>query len=160
MRAKAAPEPAGLVDAVQAVARQLVGLTAIALASVEHQRGIRVTVPEYRTLVLLATHGERIASELAADLGVTRPAVTRIVSSLASGGLVSRRRMEADRRQFRVTLTHAGRQVVDSATGERERQLRTALGALSPAQRRGLLRALTQFHGALAGPSIDSGRVS
>ena len=54
---------------------------------------------------------------LAAIMGVSAPAVLAFVDELDSAGLVSRRRNEADRRAYDLTLTETGTAVLDEARG-------------------------------------------
>lgn len=138
-----------LVGAVQAVSRRLVAVTAAALGAMEDEIGMSVTLPEYRALVLLSEHGELAPFELAEQLGVTRPAVTRIIRRLSHRRLIKRRRHNDDRRQARLQLSRRGRSIVDAVTQERARRLRPALRGLSGAERSTLLDVLWRIHRSL-----------
>jgi DNA-binding MarR family transcriptional regulator len=74
-----------------------------------------VTVAQY--LALRAIEAEPLsAAELARRTGVSSPAVSQLVSTLESDGLVSRGAPLADPRTRELTLEPEGRRVLDSAT--------------------------------------------
>lgn len=133
------PPTTALVETLQLVARRLVALTATAVARFSSDP---ITLPQYRTLVVVATHPEATASEVAAELGVSAPAVTRLVRTLMRRALITRRNDEHDRRQVRLSLTPRGADLVASVTRSREEQFRLAVRHLSAADRDTLLRSL------------------
>ena len=67
-----------------------------------------VTLPQYRTLVVL-TYGRRRLADLAEDLAVSPSTATRMCDRLVRKGLISRGRDEIDRREVNLDLTAAGR---------------------------------------------------
>ncbi len=102
----------GLIEAVLGVSRALVAVAARSLAVVAED----VTLAQYRVLVELAARGPMRLSDLAAVLGVDRSTATRMSDRLARKGLVCRRRLGEDRRGVRVSLSHAGRELVDEVS--------------------------------------------
>lgn len=68
-----------------------------------------------RQLAILGTVIERAGSwgvkELAADLGIVKPAVTRAIDVLVEEGLATRAQVPFDRRTIRVTATAAGKKL-------------------------------------------------
>lgn len=117
----AAGEPVdAVVDDLLALARVLVGLTARTLASFD----VDLTLPQYRTLVVLAGHGPRRAVDLAADLGVHPSTVTRTCDRLVRRGLVRRHRETSDRRSVRLSLTEAGKALIGDVMRRRAAELR------------------------------------
>jgi DNA-binding MarR family transcriptional regulator len=86
-------------------------------------------------------HGPLTPSELAARERVQRPTVTRIVCRLEEEGLVTRAADPADRRSALITITPAGRALLDAARTRKDAFLSERLEALSPADRATLERA-------------------
>ena len=84
-----------------------------------------LTVPQYLALRAIAREGVT-GSELARRTGVSGPAVSQLLSGLASAGLVERRADAADRRRQALALSPAG----ERAFGSAEALLRDRLGEL------------------------------
>lgn len=112
----------GLVDALLAMSRVLVGIAARSLAALDED----VTLPQYRTLVLLVSHGPQRVVDLAQELGVTSSTATRMCDRLIRKGLAGRHERSRDRRASWVGLTPAGRDLV----GEVMRLRRAAIAEL------------------------------
>src|SRR5579862_4853167 len=84
-----------------------------------------LTMAQY--LALRAIAAERLsASELAGRAGVSGPAVSQLLASLADAGLLERRELAEDRRRVAVSLSAEGERVLGSA----HQLLRERLGAL------------------------------
>ncbi|MEQ4302454.1 MarR family transcriptional regulator [Plantactinospora sp. B6F1] len=98
-----------LVAALAALSRVLVGLTARSLGSLD----IDLTLPQYRTVVVLATHGPQRTIDLARALGVHPSTVTRLCDRLIHRGLIHREHRPPDRRVAWLILTAEGREVVE-----------------------------------------------
>ncbi|HEY3942055.1 MAG TPA: MarR family transcriptional regulator [Acidimicrobiales bacterium] len=109
--------------------RVFVALAARSLA----EAGEEVTLTQYRSLVVLASRGPQGVNALAEAVAVTPPTASRLVERLVRKGLVRRRADRHDRRQVRITLTEAGRHLVDLVT-ERRRQEIAALLTSIPAE--------------------------
>ena len=58
---------------------------------------------------------ERSASALARAVSVSLPTLSGIVARLEGRGLVARRRGDEDRRQVLISITHAGRKILEAA---------------------------------------------
>lgn len=104
-----------------------------------------VTLPQYRVLVILAGHGPLALAEVASLLGVNPSTATRMCDRLVRKGLVRRRTPPADRRQVRLSITEAGRQVVADVTDLRRREINRVLRAIRPRHRQGLVESLEAF---------------
>jgi DNA-binding MarR family transcriptional regulator len=141
------------VDAVAAAvltaSRLLVAVSARSLASAEE----RVTLPQFRLLVVLASHGETKLVALADALAVNPSTALRMVERLAAAGLVSRRVNPASRREVVLRLTAAGQQIVDDVTARRREEIAAIVRRMPPRQRSGLVRALRSFTDAGGEPS-------
>jgi len=99
-----------------------------------------LTSGQYEVLVVLQ-HGPRTPSELADEVQVKPPWMTRTVVALEALGLVRRSGHPADGRQVVVTLTDAGRDRIAETRRRRARWLDERLADLSPADRATLARA-------------------
>jgi DNA-binding MarR family transcriptional regulator len=74
-----------------------------------------LTYPQYLAIVALADRDDRTVGELGDLLFLDSNTLTPLIKRLESAGLVSRRRDSADERVVRVSLTAAGRAIVDQA---------------------------------------------
>lgn len=137
---------ADLVEALLAASRVMVGLAARSLADLDAD----VTLPQYRALVVLASRGPQRAVDISAELGVTPSTGTRMCDRLVRKELVRRYRSATDRREVRLTLTPAGRALVQAVTRRRRTELQRLVKAipadLHPSTTAGL-RALTEAAG-------------
>src|SRR5688572_20649435 len=123
-----------------AVSRHLFRLMTQCLA--ELGDGSEVSATQYRALASLALRGPRNASDLAEELGVGRPAATKLVDRLVRRRLIRRRRHLADRRQVILEATDRGSEIVRAVQNCRRRRLTRVLGELEPAARDALRRDL------------------
>jgi DNA-binding MarR family transcriptional regulator len=130
-----------LASAFVTASRALVG---IAIRSVQASP-VAVTVPQHRVLVLLAANGPQAIGTLAHQLGVAPSNATRVVDRLQRLDLVQRRRSDSDGRAVHVTITAAGRQLVDAVTTHRRDEVAAVLRELSPDQVATVVAALTAF---------------
>lgn len=100
--------PEGLVDALAALSRVLVAITARALASID----VEISLSQHRTLVMLAARGPQRTVDLARGLGVHPSTVTRACDRLIRRGLVWREHRLTDRRVAWLALTEQGRDLL------------------------------------------------
>jgi DNA-binding MarR family transcriptional regulator len=82
-------------------------------------------------LSILAFAGPKTVSEIADLELVSPPAVSRILNGLEEDGLVTRERMEGDRRYVRVIASRKGKRIVDAARARRLERIAAGLGGLS-----------------------------
>jgi DNA-binding MarR family transcriptional regulator len=127
-----------VVDAVLTASRVLVAIAARSLADAAEE----VTLPQYRSLVVLASRGPQSVAELAEGVGVTPPTATRMCDRLVRKGLVRRRADRRDRRAVRIALTGEGRRLVDSVTRRRRREIARLLGSIPTEAQRSLVESL------------------
>ncbi len=117
------------VDAVLTASRALVAVATVSLGAAAED----TTIAQYRALVVLASRGPQRMVDLAAALGVTASTAGRMCDRLVRKGLIRRQRARADRRAVQVSITPAGRQVVDQATARRRELIAGILRKLPPA---------------------------
>ncbi len=86
-------------------------------------------------LAALERHGAMTPGELAEHEKVQPPSMTRVIAALEESGLVIRGPHATDRRQVVLTVTQAGREVVQKSRRLREAWLAQRLRELTPAER-------------------------
>jgi len=109
-----------------------------------------LTVPQYLALRAIEREGVT-GSELARRTGVSGPAVSQLISGLASAGLVERRADEADRRRQALALSTAGEQAFASAEALLRDRFGELLGDLPRPEVDALARLLPSVEAALSG---------
>ena len=140
-----------VVDAVLTASRTLVAVAERSLGAAAEE----TTLAQYRALVVLASRGPQRMVDLAAALEVTPSTAGRMSDRLLRKGLIRRHRARADRREVQVSITAAGRAVVDDATARRRALLAGILARLTPALQTAVAEALGAFADA-AGEVPDS----
>lgn len=133
-----------VVEAVLLASRVLVGVAAQSLADVAD----RVTLPQYRTLVVLATRGPMSLGGLAEQLGIHPSTATRQCDRLVAARLIQRSESQPDRRAVTLGVTAAGQQVVDQVTARRREAIADILAGMSATQQQHLVAALHAFSAA------------
>lgn len=107
--------------------------------------GDRLSWTSFVALWVLWVWGEMESRELAAAVGISRPTSTGVVTTLERRGLVRRRRSAEDGRMVRVSLTPAGRRLIEDLF-PRFNAVETAVTARLSAEEQetlaGMLRAL------------------
>ncbi|MFF6888810.1 MarR family winged helix-turn-helix transcriptional regulator [Streptomyces sp. NPDC012421] len=139
--------------AVMTASRLLVAVSARSLATVEES----ITLPQFRMLVVLSTHGPSKLVALADHLGVQPSTAMRMVDRLIATGLMSRRTNPGNRRETVLSLTEEGGRVVQDVTARRRNEITAVLRRLEPAQRSALIEALGAFNAAGQEPAFDTG---
>lgn len=108
------------------------------------------TLAEVRLIHEIGEGGPVTARALAQDLGIDEAQLSRMVARLTREGIVARTADAGDARRVLLTLTAAGRALLDGFS----RQSRAALAALVPeARREGLAGALAQARALLDPPA-------
>ncbi|MFL6053338.1 MAG: MarR family winged helix-turn-helix transcriptional regulator [Actinoallomurus sp.] len=141
-----------VTSAVLTASRLLVAISVRSLAAV----GERVTLPQFRLLVVLATHEETNLVTLAERLAVNPSTAMRMVERLIAADLVDRRINPAIRREVLLRLTASGRQIVDEVTARRREEIATIVAAMPADQRVGLVDALRAFTDAGGEPPVGA----
>ncbi len=119
-----------LAGCMERITVAAVALTARALAGADG--GADLTFPQWRAVVVLGERadGTRVG-EVAARVGVTIPATSRLLRRLARRGLVALGVDEQDRRATRARLTDDGVAVRAAILGHRQAVLREVVATLS-----------------------------
>jgi DNA-binding MarR family transcriptional regulator len=131
----------GAVDAVLTASRTMVGVATRSLGgAAEH-----ITFAQYRALVVLASRGPQRVVDLAGALDVAPSTAGRMSDRLVRKQLVRRHRARTDRRAVLVSMTAAGRQVVDEATARRRVLVADILAKLPEPEQRAIAAAFETF---------------
>ena len=133
--------PTELIDGVLNASRALVAVAARSLAVVADD----VPLAQYRALVELAARGPLRSADLAAALAVDRSTATRMCDRLQRKRLVNRRRVSTDRREVRISLTPAGRDLITEVTRRRRAEIASIVQRMPPGDRGQVSAALQAF---------------
>lgn len=105
-----------------------------------HAKGHDLSANQLSTMSVLMRDGELGMRELAELEKVQPPSMTRTVASLVAAGMVERRASASDRRQQRVRLSAAGREIILAERRRRDAWLAQRVAKLTAGERE-ILRA-------------------
>lgn len=109
-----------------------------------------LTTPQY--LAMRSIDREQVSvNELARRAGVSGPAASQLLNTLAGAGLLERRAADEDRRRQQLALTAAGEQALASAESLLAGRVASLIGDLPRPEIDALARALPQVEAALSG---------
>ncbi len=114
------------------------------------------SLTEARVLFELAHRDEPTAKEIGAELGLDRGYLSRIIQSFMDKGLVTRKPIPEDRRQFRLNLTAKGRLAFGRLNRSSHDDVGAMLQALSTNNKQSLVDAMTTIERVLDGESSDA----
>lgn len=141
------------IEAVMLAARAIVAMTARSVAELDD----RVTLPQLRVLVMVASRGPLNVAAVATGLGVHSSNATRICERLVLAGLLDRADDPSDRRNLVLELTGPGRTLVEAMNAGRRTAIADVLARMPASRRQGLaprLRAFAEAAGEL--PDTDA----
>jgi DNA-binding MarR family transcriptional regulator len=139
-----------ITDALLTASRLLVAISARSIGQVDET----ITIPQFRTLVILSNHGQINLATLARLLGVQPSATGRMVDRLVAAGLIDRLPHPTSRRELLAALTKRGRDVVRRVTAHRRAEIAAIVEEMPPQERHGLVRALEAFTAAGGEPDV------
>lgn len=135
-----------MASAVESCARELLETVPLVMrfirAQVRRRRTADLTLPQFRALTFISRVRSTSLSAAAEHLGLSLPAMSRLIHGLVTGGLVGRRTVSTNRRQVALTLTARGRATLETVRDEIRRQLAGALGTLRVADQKSVQRAM------------------
>ncbi|GGQ11885.1 hypothetical protein GCM10010140_47660 [Streptosporangium pseudovulgare] len=144
-------DPSAVISAVLTGSRLLVAIAARSLGAVED----RVTLPQFRMLVVLTSHGDTKLVTMAERLNVNPSTAMRMADRLAASRLVVREVNPKNRRETLMRLTPEGRRIVDEVTARRREEIAGIVSRMSAEQRHALISAMTAFNEAGGEPPVD-----
>jgi DNA-binding MarR family transcriptional regulator len=145
-----------LAAAFVTASRALLG---IAIRSVQ-AAPVAVTVPQHRVLVLLDADGTQSVGAIAQQLGVNPSNATRVCDRLQRLELIERARSTRDGRAVEISITEAGRAVVDAVTAYRTAEVSRLLGDMPPDLATAALAAMREFNRAAHEQSVSDRTVA
>jgi DNA-binding MarR family transcriptional regulator len=104
-----------------------------------------VTVAEWVTLRELYEHEEIAPSQLAARLGMTRGAISKLADRLLAKELVAKAESDVDRRFQSLRLTRAGRALVPKLSALADQNDDEFFGQLSAGERKAIERVMRRL---------------
>jgi len=110
------------------------------------------SLSEARVLYELAHRDELAAKEIGTELGLDPGYLSRIVQNFDETGLITRKALPADRRQFRLSLTAKGRQAFAKLNQSSHDEVAAMLAKLSEADTRRLTEAMGEIERLLQPP--------
>ena len=102
-------------------------------------------------LRLLWAEDGQAPGEIARQLGLATPTVTRAATRMEATGLLRREPHPSDRRLVRLLLTERGRSLEGVITAETDKLTERALATFGPAEREAIIRALAAIRRNLTG---------
>ncbi len=96
-------------------------------SSVSKFSGETVGVSKVQVLRLLNTQGEQMPSQVARFLGVSKPAVSQIISAMLRSKLIAKKAKSVDGREVYICLTKHGKTAFHEVVKEQRHLVRTAL---------------------------------
>lgn len=129
------------VHAVMVAAQALVGVAAQGVAEVED----RVTLPQLRVLMLVATRGGLNLGALAQAMGVHPSNASRACDRLVEAGFLQRSESTLDRRNLMLELTSRGKELLAELIEHRRAAIADILERMPDLRRRTLASAMLSF---------------
>lgn len=114
-------------------------------AELRYRREHGVSLWEWRTVALLGAESPQSLNDLARAASVDKAQMSRVVSGLASRGLVAREANDADARSVRLSLTANGRKLYRGLIRTALERDAAFLGALSAQERKVLDAVLAKL---------------
>lgn len=131
-----------LAEAFITASRALVGMAVRSIDTAAET----ITVAQHRVLVILAARGPQTIGDVAAELAVNPSNATRHCERLNRLGLVIKQRSAQDGRIVEVSLSRAGRRLLEAVTEARRREVLAVLDRMDGQRAEEVVRALAAFN--------------
>jgi DNA-binding MarR family transcriptional regulator len=119
----------------------------------QHRSGL--TIPQFRTLYFVSTATGHSLSDVADFIGLSLPAMSRLVDGLVEKRLMIRRTCDDDRRHVRLSLTPRGEATLMEARGLAQTHLVQLMRTLTAEQRTAVLQVMHLLRGVF-GPDLPA----
>ncbi|HTO62198.1 MAG TPA: helix-turn-helix domain-containing GNAT family N-acetyltransferase [Bradyrhizobium sp.] len=116
----------------------------------QHIHNSPYSLSEARVIYELAHRDELSAKEIGSELGLDAGYLSRIVQNFEEAGLISRRPLASDRRQYQLSLTAKGRQAFARLDRNSQQEVAAMLSVLSADDRSRLTAAMATIEQLLA----------
>lgn len=139
-------------------ARELLEVVVLAMQAVRvemRRRTSGLTVPQFRSLVFIGHNPGCGLCSLAEHVGLTCPAMCRLVDGLAARALVDRKGCAKDRRRVILNLTPEGRELMVRVKNEAAAGLAERLKDAPPEDLAGAVAALSRLRPYFSPPGMD-----
>lgn len=134
-----------VLQQVQVVAR--LGRTALATRLLEK----KLYAGQDQLMLALALMDGQTPGQLALEIGVRPPTITKTISRLQAQGFLEKRGSESDARQAHIFLTDAGREAIVSIEKSIKKTEKRALEGLDKKERKTLYKLLKKIEDNLSG---------
>jgi DNA-binding MarR family transcriptional regulator/GNAT superfamily N-acetyltransferase len=118
------------------------------------------SLSEARVLYELAHRDELAAKEIGTELGLDAGYLSRIVQKFDEDGLIARKPLASDRRQFQLSLTEKGRQAFAKLDRSSHDEVGAMLAALAPGDRAQLTGAMATIEQLLGKTATSTPRAT
>jgi DNA-binding MarR family transcriptional regulator len=115
----------------------------------KHLAELDLTLLQAQALKVLRHDGPVLTGQLAAELGITAPAITQLTDRLVRKRLIERRASANDRRSVQITLSARGKRLVDQFRQRRSDIFSQALKSLDEREQTQIVSALEKLVAAL-----------
>jgi len=109
---------------------------------VRSRRAPDLSVQQFRSLFFLNLQPNATLSDIAENIGLTLPSMSKMIDNLVSRELVTRHICPTDRRRVRLMLTASGKALIDQALLAVQSALADRLTDLPAAERNAIARAM------------------
>lgn len=138
----------------EALAGQVVDTTLQLLCAIRSEMrsgaGTDLTMAQFRTLMHLHRAPGSSLSDVADDVGVSPPAMSKLIDGLVERGLVERTPQQADRRRVELVASPDGRRVLDRVRQAVRARVAERLATLTATERGAVSSAMAKLDQALA----------
>ena len=114
------------------------------------------SLSEARVLYELASRDDLAAKEIGIELGLDPGYLSRIIQNLDENGLITRKPLPSDRRQYRLSLTVKGRQAFEKINRASHDEVAAMLATLPCSDGQRLVGAMAAIERLLGDPSVSS----
>jgi DNA-binding MarR family transcriptional regulator len=142
---------ANAADATLLVSRALLGVVARSVSSALEF----VTLPQFRVLVVLSGTAPMRMGALAERVHAIPSTFSRSMDRIVAGGWAERSASPDSRREVLISLTPAGRDLVEEVSERRHAEISTILERLSPSEQESVRASLELFAIAAGEYSVD-----
>jgi len=123
---------------VDVIAREVLDVVPAIMRTIRKEmrsrRGADLSVMQFRALFFLNRNPGTSLSAVAEHLGLTLPAVSKMIDGMVANGVVTRGDSPADRRRVMLTLTAQGQNLLEMARGGTQACLVEILTELTPGE--------------------------